>query len=161
DALWTMICMFREHGLGLLDSPTKTNFKSMEINGLAHVGLMFPELSGAHAFASTAIDRAIAEVDRQFYDDGTHLELAPAYGRLALLMLDCTLRLAKSVPDTSHDPYWIPPRTWRRLGDAAEALMRIAVPDGTCPPLHDSEAIPVDTMRKMFAQHLDAARFAR
>lgn len=58
EALWLFVCAMREHGIHLLKHPTGRNWLTMECDGLAHAGLMFPELRGAQDFAAAASRRA-------------------------------------------------------------------------------------------------------
>lgn len=151
DALWLMIAAFREHGRYLLVSPTSANFKEMESLGLAHVGMLFPELLDAEAYASTAIDRTIAEMERQFYPDGCQNELAPSYGRLSMTCTLCTFKLAENVGLTDGRGTEINARLWKRLRDTAEVYSRMATPDGRVPPLHDSPEVAVEPISRTVA----------
>ncbi|WP_317175728.1 heparinase II/III family protein [Halomontanus rarus] len=159
EALWLFVCAMREHGIHLLEHPTGWNFKTMEANGLAHAGSMFPELSGARAFLSTAVDRAIAEFERQFYPDGFQAELAPSYAAVCVTNLYSVLRNAEFHIERFGSPpggvgyaaagaetIEIPDRTWDRLQTVAEAYGRIATPEGCPPALHDSWTFPVGAM---------------
>lgn len=159
EALWLFVCAMREHGVHLLEHPTGWNFKTMEINGLAHAGGMFPELRRARAFLSTAVDRAIAEFERQFYPDGLQAELAPSYAAVCITNLYSTLRNAEyhserfgSVPGgvgyaaDGVETVKIPERTWDRLQTVVRAYGRIATPEGRPPALHDSWTFPVEKM---------------
>lgn len=142
DALWWWMCSFRDHGRHLLRHITGDNWKTMEFNGLVHVGAMFPELDGADSFLSTGIDRAVAEIERQFYPDGLQTELAPGYGLLAIGNSYSALELARQSNDNrySRAATGVPKRSHERLAEAAQAYARLAAPDGRCPQLHDSKS---------------------
>lgn len=148
EALWAWVCSFREHGRYLLHHVTSKNWKTMESNGLAHVGGMFPELDGAYTFLSTAIDRAVAELERQFYPDGLQTELAPGYACAALQNTYSTLQLAAVKSEERATPpeqeLSVPRNFLDRFGDIAGALAALAAPDGKTPPLHDSDRIPIE-----------------
>lgn len=139
DALWRWVCSFRDHGRHLLEYVMSHNWKTIESNGLTHVGGMFPELDGAHTYLWTGIDRSLAELDRQFYPDGLQHELAPGYGVLASLAnIYSALSLGQS-----RGELLVSDRAWDRLAAIGEVYGRLAAPDGRCPPLHDSDYLDV------------------
>lgn len=156
EAYWLMICALHEHGMHLLLWPTKRNFKTMEANGLTHVGVMFPEFRMGATFHQTGLDRVIAEFERQVYPDGTQDELAPSYGMVALSNLYSAVLTAMT-----HQPYGfeVPPRILERTAEMAEALGLIANPNGDSPPIHDSPEHSLAGLYDDFAQHIDADRF--
>ncbi|MFW6039207.1 MAG: heparinase II/III family protein [bacterium] len=158
EAVWLMVTALHEHGMHLLLWPTGRNFKTMETNGLAHVGAMFPEMRMARSFLTTAIDRAVAELDRQIYPDGLQDELSPSYGNVALSNLYSAIRVAEQ-----HESFGteIPRRAFGRFSDCAYALGRIADPDAKLPPIHDSPSSAITDLFAHFRDHLDAERFAR
>ena len=162
ESLWRMVCLFREHGIGLLETPTGANFKSMEANGLAHVGFMFPELHLSRAFASTGLDRTVAEIDRQFLPDGSQIELAPAYSCVSISNSLSALKVAEFHFRRHGTPrgWEITPRVWDQFGQTVAALARMAAPDGTTPNTHDSEHVQVEGIYRSFGKHVDPSRFA-
>ena len=175
EALWLFVCAMREHGVHLLYYPTGYNFKTMEANGLTHVGGMFPSLRTARAFYLTGIDRTIAEIERQFYPDGQHTELAPSYGGVAITNVYAALGMATwhlkrwgDVPggvgyaQSSPDTCSIPSRSWERLTEIVKSYATLAAPDGCCPPMHDSPPFPVERMYEEFrTRHANAESTSR
>lgn len=151
EALWLMVCSLSEQALQLLLWPTKLNIKSMEINGLIHVGAMFPELARARAFVDTGIDRACSELECQVYDDGCQKELAPSYGILALNNLFSGLWLARERLDGEPG---LPPRARDRLALLTRTFAEISTPDAITPPIHDSPPHRVDRLYREFSEFL-------
>jgi hypothetical protein len=151
-AIWLMIAAMREHGRYLLMSPTGGNFKTMETNGLAHAGMLLPGLLDAEVYASTAIDRAMAEMQRQFYPDGCQFELAASYGRLSMMCTFCTLKLADAAGFNDSSAHRrgrgteIQPRQWDQLMEIGMVYSRMAAPDGRVPGMHDCDGISVERM---------------
>jgi len=142
EALWLWACSFRDHGLHLLHHVMTQNWKTMEANGLTHVGAMFPELDGSRTFLSTGVDRTVAELERQFYPDGLQTELAPGYAGVSIGNTYSALEVAR-VRGTGRDrrpalDVTVPRRSYERFATIGEGYARLAAPDGTCPPLHDS-----------------------
>jgi len=144
EALWLWICSYRDHGRHVLDHVRSQNWKTMEANGLAHAGAMFPELDGAGTFLSTAIDRTVAEIERQFYPDGLQTELAPGYAEVSISNTYSALSIAAAREDATRRALSsVPRRSWERFETIAEGYARLATPEGTCPPLHDSSEADV------------------
>ncbi len=79
------------------------NWVTMECNGLAHVGVMFPEFTEAKGWRDVAYGRLLMELDRQVYPDGAQKELASGYHQVALrnfrAALDPALRNDVEVPE--------------------------------------------------------------
>lgn len=140
EALWLFVCAMREHGIHLRDHPTGRNWLTMECDGLAHAGLMFPELKGARDFAAAAVRRAARETEKQFYPDGLQTELAPSYGVVAISNLYAVANLAKQKGYTLEGPDGenVVAPMFDRLVTATESLARLADPNGQLIPLHDS-----------------------
>ncbi|MCD6360288.1 MAG: heparinase II/III family protein [Armatimonadetes bacterium] len=59
------------------------NWVTMECNGLAHIGVMFPEFTEAERWRQVAYDRLLQELDRQVYPDGAQMELSTGYHQVA------------------------------------------------------------------------------
>lgn len=149
EAIWLFVVAMHEMGKHLLHWPKARNWKTMESNGLAHVGMMFPELQLSHAFRDTAIDRVVAEAVRQFYPDGVQDELAPSYAIVSISNLYCPIMLRDYFVERFPGPTMaeVPRDTWQRLTDAVEGLALIAAPDSVCPPIHDS---PPTMMNRLY-----------
>lgn len=145
EAIWLLVAAMRQHGKYLMTGPRGGNFKLMESCGMGHVGLMFPELLDAYAFTSTALDRCVAEMDRQFYPDGIQDELAPSYGLLCVCNMFSLFKLAEKYGHLVANERLIGIRgqTWKRLATMGTALSRIAMPDGEVPCLNDSRDLNV------------------
>jgi len=154
EALWLMVCSMAEQGLQLLLWPTKLNIKSMEINGLIHVGCMFPELFRASTFVDTGLDRACAELDRQLYPDGMQKELAPDYAILVFNNLFSGLELVRR--RRVHGGV-VPPEARARLQKMAASLAGMADPEGRIPPIHDSPPQRIDNLARAACAMLGGA----
>jgi hypothetical protein len=84
----TFLKSFVEHGRTLtrmtVDYPGHGgNWVTMECNGLAHIGVMFPEFSEAEHWRQVAYDRLLMELDRQVYADGAQHELSTSYHQVS------------------------------------------------------------------------------
>ncbi len=72
--LTRMTVDFPEHG---------GNWVTMECNGLAHIGVMFPEFTDAERWRQVAYGRMLMELDRQVYADGAQHELSTGYHQVS------------------------------------------------------------------------------
>lgn len=154
-ALWLMVCAFREQGLHLLHHPQTGhhNRQLLETIGLTTTGLILPELRFAEAFRIAGVEKTIAEAEYQFYPDGSHLELAPAYAAMCLANLYTVIGRYQN-----HEGQW-PKRALGRLGAIGRALTRLAAPDGHTPALHDSPRQNVTGLREDLVALLGEERF--
>jgi len=59
------------------------NWVTMECNGLAHIGVMFPEFTESERWRQVAYGRLLQELDRQVYPDGVQMELTTGYHQVA------------------------------------------------------------------------------
>jgi hypothetical protein len=96
EVLLAMVDSMREHAEYLDRFPTSGNWKTMESNGLFHVGALFPEFKAAGKWREDAIRRQDEELSIQVYPDGAQRELAPGYHNVALKQFYGTLDLARA-----------------------------------------------------------------
>jgi hypothetical protein len=108
------------------------NWVTMECNGLAHIGVMFPEFRDAEDWRKVAYDRLAMELDRQVYPDGAQMELTTGYHQVARgnfkAALDPLIRNGLPLPDG----YMAKLERMYRYNLAA------MMPTGHLPPLNDS-----------------------
>ena len=108
------------------------NWVTMECNGLAHVGVMFPEFTDADDWRNVAYGRMMLELDRQVYPDGAQMELTGGYHQVARgnfkRALDPLLRNDLPLPEGYME------KLERMYRYNLESMM----PNGTLPPLNDS-----------------------
>lgn len=79
EAIVTMVKSMVEHARYLATHNTGGNWLTIEMNGLYHVGVLFPELKEAAEWRRFAAERMRDELTRQVYPDGAQNELAPQY----------------------------------------------------------------------------------
>lgn len=85
-----------EHARFLRANPSDVNWLLMEMNGLAHAGVMFPEFRESADWRAYAYNRLAQEMERQVYPDGAHYELSPLYHEVSLRNFRYPLRLAEA-----------------------------------------------------------------
>ncbi len=137
EAHCTFLKSFVDHGRTLtrmtLEHPEHGgNWVTMECNGLAHIGVMFPEFTEAEQWRSVAYGRLDMELDRQVYPDGAQKELTSGYHQVALRNFRAALEPAQrnDVP--------IPAGYLDKLKRMYEYNLRCMMPGGLLPPLNDA-----------------------
>jgi hypothetical protein len=104
----------------------------MEMNGLFHIGTLFPEFRDAAAWREMAADRLHEELTAQVYPDGAQIELAPGYHGVSLHNFVGTLKLAQLNDIPLPDDYTA------GLERMYDCYLKIAMPDRLTPALNDS-----------------------
>ena len=100
DAQVAMLQSFHDHALYLMDEGhyhERSNWGTMEANGLLHIGLMLPEFRDADEWRDTASQRLMNQLTAQVYPDGAQTELAPGYHGVTLGNMRWALELARRV----------------------------------------------------------------
>jgi hypothetical protein len=137
QALVTMVASFAEHARYLRSFPTRGNWLTMEMDGLFHVGLLFPEFRESTEWRQFAVETLFAELDRQVYPDGAQIELTPGYHDVALRNFLRPLQLA------SRNGQKLPDGYLQRLERMFAFLLWISTPDGDVPRFNDAWSVDV------------------
>ncbi|MDC7288422.1 heparinase II/III family protein [Blautia schinkii] len=122
-----------EHGERLCKNCTDGNWLIMEMNGLAHIGILYPQLAQSEEWLEMAFSRLEAEIERQFYPDGFQYELSTIYHEVAVNNYQRLLEMAKAfdVP--------VPEGILEKLKNAALINVKLMMPDGRIPNINDGE----------------------
>jgi hypothetical protein len=131
EAMVAMVKSFAEHARYLMRFPTIGNWVTMEMNGLYHVGALFPEFKEASTWRKAAIERLDRELDRQVYRDGAQVELSTNYHQVSLCNFVWALRIAQ------HNDYPVPPDYLAKLERMYNYDLYAAKPNGRLPSLND------------------------
>ena len=121
-----------EHANHLSEFPTQGNWLCMEMNGLYHVGTLFPEFKEAKYWRETAAKCLYKEMDTQVYPDGAQRELAPGYHGVSLRNFVGAYRIAKL------NGLDLPEDYVKRFERMYETYMNITSPTGEAPAVNDS-----------------------
>src|SRR5205823_8015460 len=132
DVLLAMVDSMRQHAEYLDKFPTGGNWKTMESNGLFHVGVLFPEFKSAAKWRDDGIRRQHEELSIQVYPDGTQKELAPGYHNVALKQFLSTLELARL------NNIALPPDYAQSLEKMFDVNLYLCLPDRTYANFNDS-----------------------
>ena len=132
DTIVLMVKSMVEHARHLLANPTGNNWLAMEMNGLFHVGVLFPEFTDAALWRETAMRRLYEEMNLQVYPDGAQVELATGYHGVSLNNFLGTLKLAEL------NRIALPGDYAARLEKMYDYYLKLAMPDGLYPALNDA-----------------------
>jgi len=114
------------------------NWVTMECNGLAHIGCMFPEFAEAEYWREVAYGRLLMELDRQVYPDGAQMELAPGYHQVS------RGNFMRALAPATRNGFEVPADYLGKLTRMYEYNLRAMMPNGYLPPLNDSGPTRVD-----------------
>jgi|GEM_PF-2502348 len=122
---------FVRHHLSRYFSPNTHLFG--EAHALFVAGILFSEFSEAHLWQQLGHDILLAELDRQFTDDGMHAELSTAYHGYAVEFLLSLVALCKqrNIP--------LEPRFHERLAQGVDVLATLQRSDGAWPHIGDED----------------------
>lgn len=133
ESITLMIKSMVEHARHLMAHPSgSNNWLAMEMNGLFHVGTLFPEFRDAATWRETASGRLYEQMNIQVYPDGAQIELATGYHGVSLHNFLGTLRLAKL------NEIELPGDYVSRLEKMYDYYVKLAMPDGRMPALNDA-----------------------
>jgi hypothetical protein len=122
-----------EHGVRLRrQHRSGGNWLIMEMNGLAHIGILYPQLLNAGSWYEYAINKLTEELDRQVYPDGFQIELTPGYHGTILHNYRHLMILMNAYERTFPDIFV------KKLEEAAELYVKLMRGDGTLPNVNDS-----------------------
>ncbi len=122
-----------EHGWRLRGFHRTHNWLIMEMNGLAQIGLLYPQFREARAWEEYALDRLLEELDGQVYPDGFQFELTTNYHQVVIANYQWLwdLRAAYDRP--------VPDRFRAALEPMHAVNVRLMMPDGRLPDLNDGK----------------------
>jgi hypothetical protein len=132
DVMLEMVDSMREHAEYLDKFQTGGNWKTMESNGLFHVGTLFPEFRDSAKWREDGIERQHEELGIQVYPDGLQRELAPGYHNVALKQFLGTLNLAR----LNHIA--MPENYTNLMEKMFDADLYLCLPDRKFPNFNDS-----------------------
>jgi len=110
----------------------KGNWVTMECNGLAHIGVLFPECRESETCWKTASNRLNEELTRQVYPDGAQKELTTGYHQVALRNFLGPYKIAQ------RNEASLPAEYMDRLEKMYEYDLKAMTPEGSLPPLNDA-----------------------
>jgi len=135
-----------EHGWRLRNFHRTGNWLIMEMNGLAQVGILYPQFLDAAGWKAYAFERLVEELDAQVYGDGWQVELSTGYHQVDIRNYQWLMEVCEAcdqaVPQAFH--------TALERMHAVNVLTMM--PDGRLPDLNDGGWLQVATLMKRAAQ---------
>lgn len=132
DSIIMMVKSFYEHAQHLLAFPQRNNWLTMEMDGLFHIAMLFPEFKDASHWAEYASGRLFEEENVQFYPDGSQVELAPGYHGVSVS------NILKIYPVAKLNGYKLPEGFIAGMEKTYQIYENLMMPDGSFPALNDS-----------------------
>jgi len=106
-------------------------------NGLANVGMNFPEFQNAALWTSTGLKRLSEQLAKQVYPDGVQHELAPGYH------IACLHSFQTAYENALKTKTPVPPQYASTLEKMFEYLMYVSTPSREVPPSNDTHRYSV------------------
>jgi hypothetical protein len=131
-----------EQGLRLRTCFTKANWLLMEMNGLAHIGILYPEFKVSEEWLDFAVKALQKELKKQFYPDGFQFELTTVYHDVSVRNYQRFMNLA-----LAYDVE-IPASFYTILEKATEVNIEIMMPNRRLPDINDGRMISVHEILK-------------
>ncbi len=132
-SVFLMMKSFYEHAIHLRKHHRTNNWLSMEMNGLFHIALMFPEFKESAHWAEYAGTKIYKETEIQVYPDGAQVELTPGYHGTTLNNFLGLYSMAKA---TGYEG--LPKSFSQKLENMYNYYLKIVAPSGEVPAVNDS-----------------------
>lgn len=137
-----------EHARFLRQYPSGGNWLTMEMDGLLHIAILFPEFKEAAEWRQYAFDKLAKELNIQVYPDGAQVELTNSYHLVAQMNFVVPVRLARL---NGIEP---PAQYLRDLEKMYDFLLYSMKPNGGQPAFNDSD--PSMGMREEAEQRMES-----
>ncbi|MBQ4286509.1 MAG: alginate lyase family protein [Bacteroidales bacterium] len=133
ESILMMVKSFYEHGVHLSAFPSKRgNWLTMEMNGLYHVAVLFPEFKDSPEWEKQSSETLYKEENVQVYPDGAQFELAPGYHGVSLNSILGPWRLARINGKELPGDYV------KNIEKMYSYYLNILMPDRKMPGMNDS-----------------------
>ncbi len=126
-----------EHGWRLRNFHRTGNWLIMEMNGLAQIGILYPQFVDAAPWKSYAFDKLVEELDAQVYPDGFQVELSTGYHQVDIRNYGWLMDVCRAydVP--------VPEAFQTGLERMHTVNVHMMMPDGRLPDVNDGGWRPV------------------
>jgi hypothetical protein len=126
-----------------------SNWSIVESNGLAAVGMYFPEFQNSEHWTNLGFQRLASQMDIQIYPDGVQHELAPGYHNYCLSSFYRAYDVARKIG------LQIPQNYKNVLEKMTAYLMYIAAPSRQTPPSNDAHRFDIRSWMQTGADNFD------
>lgn len=120
-----------EHGRRLCENRTHGNWLIMEMNGLAQIGMLYPQFKQSKEWLESALTALVEELGKQIYPDGFQYELSTGYHDVVIKNYQRMILVAEAfdIP--------IPEALTGQLTAACEIDVKLMMPNGCLPDIND------------------------
>lgn len=126
-----------EHGWRLRNFHRTGNWLIIEMNGLAQIGILYPQFREAPAWKAYAFGRLVEELDAQVYPDGFQVELSTGYHQVDIRNYQWLIDVCEAYDEPIPGAF----RTGLERMHAVNVGMMM--PDGRLPDVNDGGWRPV------------------
>jgi len=120
-----------EHGWRLRNFHRTGNWLIMEMNGLAQIGILYPQFREAADWKAYAFERMADELDAQIYPDGWQVELSTGYHQVDINNYQWLIDVCQAFDEPV-------PAVFRTVMEQMHAVnVGMMMPDGRLPDLND------------------------
>ncbi|MBN1582813.1 MAG: alginate lyase family protein [Anaerolineae bacterium] len=120
-----------EHGWRLRHFHRTGNWLIMEMNGLAQIGILYPQFLNAQTWKHYAFERLVDELDAQVYPDGFQVELSTGYHQVDILNYQWLIDVCQAYQEPIPEAF----RTGMERMHTVNVMMMM--PDGRLPDVND------------------------
>ncbi len=120
-----------EHGWRLRNFHRTGNWLIMEMNGLAQIGILYPQFRDAAAWKAYAFERLVEELDAQVYPDGWQIELSTGYHQVDIQNYQWLIDVCRAYDEP------IPAAFRAGLERMHTVNVLMMMPDGRLPDVND------------------------
>ena len=146
DTIVDWIKSVYQHGVRIITSHYARNWLIMEMNGLGHIGLLYPILKDSKKWYDYAMTMLEKQLDVQIYPDGMHYELATGYAYVVLnnylRLINCAEIYGRKISEKMYMP----------LELLLLSYVKMMRPDGLTPNINDGSFSNVKEIVKCFAE---------
>jgi len=141
-----------EHGWRLRHVHHTHNWLIMEQNGLAQIGILYPQFAAAGEWLRFAFEVLVREVETQVYPGGMQYELSTGYHQVNIHNYEWLWDVARA--------YDVPvPDAFRAVLERMhEANIKLMMPDGRLPDVNDGGWVDVPALLRQSQRHYPERR---
>lgn len=122
-----------EHGNRMRLNHWKNNWLIMEMNGLAQIGILYPQFRASREWLDYAVSTLTQELDNQVYEDGFQFELSDNYHYVVIINYFRLLYVAKAFG------VQLPQEMLQKLEKMMNVFVQLMQPTGETPDLNDGK----------------------
>lgn len=126
-----------EHGWRLRNFHRTGNWLIMEMNGLAQIGILYPQFRKAKAWKEYAFERLVEELDAQVYPDGFQVELSTGYHQVDIRNYQWLIDVCRAYDEP------VPTIFSSKMERMHAVNVQLMMPDGRLPDVNDGGWHPV------------------